>query len=104
MLLIDFIKNAPCRDADPWLFDQYQLDLAQPGLQYCRGCSFWEMCESRVEPSTSNFDGICGGKVWRCGNILAKLSPDEPHQLIISIKEESINESVGIRRGELLGD
>lgn len=104
MLVIDFIKQAPCRDADPWLFDQYQLDLAQPGLEYCKGCPFWEMCESRVEPSTSSFDGICGGKVWRWGNILARLSPDEPHRLIVTPKEERVNEPVAIRGSKLLGN
>ena len=89
MSLIDFISNAPCRDADPWLFDQYQLDLAQPGLQYCRGCTFWEKCESRVEPSTSGFDGICGGKVWRLGKILASLSPEDPNKLTLTKEEEN---------------
>ena len=104
MKIIDFVSNAPCRDADPWLFDQYQLDLAQPGLQYCRGCSFLEMCESLVEPSTSFFDGVCGGKVWRNGNILAKLSQHNPNQLILNKREEIIDESMGIRGSELLGN
>ena len=25
-----FTSEAPCREADPWLFDQFNLDLAQP--------------------------------------------------------------------------
>jgi hypothetical protein len=100
-----FIDQAPCRDCDPWLFDQTQIDLAQPALAYCQRCPFWEKCESLVEPQPSFYDGIVAGKVWRNGRILAKLDAYSPNRLIVG--EESIEENnyaVEFRGGELLGN
>jgi hypothetical protein len=102
---ISFVDEAPCRDADPWLFDQSNLDLAQPGLSYCSGCPFWENCESLVEPSKNHFDGICGGKIWRNGRILAKLDSSSPHRLIVGEDtNEEGSEAVEFRGSELLGN
>ncbi len=81
MGLIDFVEDAPCRKSDPWLFDQINLDLAQPGLDICKGCPYWIECETLIAPSSSHYDGICGGKVWRNGKVLAKLIPASPNQL-----------------------
>ena len=97
-----FISQAPCREADPWLFDQSNLDLALPGLAYCSKCPFWIECESLVEPKSSHYDGIVGGKVWRNGRILAKLDSASPHRLIVG--DELYEDAMAVRGGELLGD
>lgn len=81
MGLIDFVKDAPCRETDSWLFDQTNLDLAMPGLNVCKGCPFWQNCEDLVQPKTSYYDGICGGKVWKNGKILARLVSSSPNRL-----------------------
>lgn len=106
MSLLEFLSNAPCRDSDPWLFDQYQLDLAQPGLAYCRNCKFWNDCDSLVKPESSHYDGIAAGKVWRNGNILAKLSPASPYQLVVNEQREVFIsvEALAVRRSDLLTD
>jgi hypothetical protein len=96
----DFVAVAPCRNADPWLFDQSNLDLAQPGLKYCQSCLFWEECESLVEPKSNAYDGIVGGKVWRNGRILAKLDPASPHRLVVG--EDLVNEETATIRGSEL--
>lgn len=98
-----FIDQAPCRDSDPWLFDQSQIDLAQPALAYCRACPFWESCEILVEPRSSYFDGVCGGKVWRNGKILARLDASFPHRLeVLGARQDE--ETMAVRGSELLGD
>lgn len=105
MGLPEFVNDAPCRSADPWLFDQYQIDLAQPALSYCSRCKFWQECDSLVQPQTNHYDGIVAGKVWRNGRILAKLDAYSPNRLVVG--EESIEENnyaVEIRGGELLGN
>ena len=100
-----FTSKAPCRDADPWLFDQYNLDLVQPALNYCSRCIFWQECDSLVKPKVNFYDGVVAGKVWRNGRILAKLDTHSPYRLIVG--EENIEENyeaLEFRGSELLGD
>ena len=100
-----FISQAPCREADPWLFDQFNLDLAQPALNYCARCPFWIECESLVEPKPHFYDGIVGGKVWRNGRIIAKLDASSPNRLIVGEELEIENsDAVELRGSELLGN
>ena len=86
-----FITKAPCRNADPWLFDQTNLDLAQPALSHCSRCIFWQECESLIQPKANFFDGVAAGKVWRNGRILAKLDNSSPYRLLVG--EELIEEN-----------
>lgn len=105
MGLLDFVEKAPCREADPWLFDQYQLDLAQPGLNYCRRCPFWQDCNDLVKPRESHYDGIAAGKVWRNGKVLARLVDTSPFRLVVADERNFLDaETVEVRRSELLGD
>lgn len=97
-----FTKEAPCRDADPWLFDQSQIPLAQPALNYCKECFFWEKCESLVEPRSSYFDGVCGGKVWKNGRMLAKLVPNFPNKLLVA--KDDYENTEAISGSELRGN
>jgi WhiB family redox-sensing transcriptional regulator len=99
-----FTSKAPCRDADPWLFDQYNLDLVQPALNYCSRCIFWQECDSLVKPKVNFYDGVVAGKVWRNGRILAKLDASSPYRLIVG--EENIAENydaLEVSGSELLG-
>jgi hypothetical protein len=100
-----FTSKAPCREADPWLFDQFNLDLVQPALNYCSRCIFWEECESLVQPKPSFYDGVVAGKVWRNGRILAKLDATSPNRLIVGEEpDEESFDALEIRGSELLGD
>ncbi len=97
-----FTNQVPCRDADPWLFEQYNISLAQPALNLCKECFFWDKCEALVEPKSSYFDGVCAGKVWRNGKILAKLSSASQNTLLVGV---TLNEeSTPLREPELFGD
>ena len=100
-----FTSQAPCRDSDPWLFDQFNLDLAQPALNYCARCPFWNECESLVQPKPHFYDGIVGGKVWRNGRIIAKLDATSPNRLIVGEELEiEDNDALEFRGSELLGN
>ena len=99
-----FTSEAPCREADPWLFDQFNLDLAQPALNYCSSCIFWTECESLVQPKPNFYDGIVGGKVWRNGRVLAKLDASSPHRLLVGEELDEENfDALEVRGSELLG-
>ena len=99
-----FVSKAPCREADPWVFDQFNLDLAQPALNYCSQCIFWQECESLVQPKPSFYDGVVAGKVWRNGRILAKLDATSPNRLIVGEEPDADIDAVEFRGSELLGD
>ena len=99
-----FTSKAPCREADPWLFDQFNLDLAQPALNYCSTCIFWQECESLVQPKPSFYDGVVAGKVWRNGRILAKLDATSPYRLIVGEEPDEDIDAMEFRGSELLGN
>ena len=99
-----FTALAPCRDSDPWLFDQFNLDLAQPALNYCARCPFWEKCESLVQPKSNAYDGIVGGKVWRNGRVVAKLDASSPNRLIVGEEPDEDFDAMEFRGSELLGN
>ena len=99
-----FVSKAPCRDADPWLFDQFNLDLAQPALNYCSRCIFWEECDSLVQPKPSFYDGVVAGKVWRNGRIVAKLDATSPNRLIVGEELDENSDALEFSGSELLGD
>jgi len=104
MGLPEFVDDAPCRSADPWLFDQYQIDLAQPALSYCSRCKFWQECDSLVQPKTNHYDGIVAGRVWRNGRVLAKLDSSSPNRLIVGEEPDEDIDALEFRGSELLGD
>ena len=99
-----FTSEAPCREADPWLFDQFNLDLAQPALNYCSRCIFWEECDSLVQPKPSFYDGVVAGKVWRNGRIVAKLDATSPNRLIVGEELDENSDALEFSGSELLGD
>ena len=99
-----FVSKAPCRDADPWLFDQFNLDLAQPALNYCSRCIFWEECDSLVQPKPSFYDGVVAGKVWRNGRIVAKLDATSPNRLTVGEELDENSDALEFSGSELLGD
>lgn len=104
MKSMDFVEDAPCRGADPWLFDQSQIALAIIGLQYCIECPFKQECLELVAPSKNYFDGICGGIVWQNGRVLAKLDTEVKNRLIIGGSDDTENDdAVAVRGSKLLG-
>jgi hypothetical protein len=104
MSLIDFVNEAPCRNSDPWLFDQHQIELAVPALNICKGCKFWEECDSLVKPKSNFYDGVVAGKLWRNGRILAKLLSESPNCLIIGEEQIEDVDAMEFRGSELHGD
>lgn len=68
-----FLSLAPCRNANPKLFDAVTIQTAQEALDYCRGCNLWDDCSHYVKPSTSYYDGVAAGAVWENGKRIAQL-------------------------------
>ncbi|MEV4907089.1 hypothetical protein AB0N46_20925 [Streptomyces albidoflavus] len=50
-------------------------------LAVCRDCTFRAQCIDLVLPSASLFDGVCGGRLWRDGQVLATCEDAQPAEL-----------------------
>ncbi|MGD6751924.1 hypothetical protein [Streptomyces sp. BH105] len=50
-------------------------------LSVCRDCPFRVQCIDLVLPSASLFDGVCGGRLWRNGQVLATCDDAQPGEL-----------------------
>ncbi|WP_121746838.1 hypothetical protein [Streptomyces sp. E2N166] len=50
-------------------------------LAACQGCPFRSQCIDLVLPSTSLFDGVCGGRLWHNGQVLATCEGAQPAEL-----------------------
>ncbi|WP_442737905.1 hypothetical protein ACQUSN_07295 [Streptomyces pseudogriseolus] len=50
-------------------------------LAVCRDCPFRAQCIDLVLPSASLFDGVCGGRLWRDGQVLATCDDAQPAEL-----------------------
>ncbi|MFJ2202722.1 hypothetical protein [Streptomyces violaceusniger] len=50
-------------------------------LAVCRDCPFRAQCIDLVLPSASLFDGVCGGRLWRNGQVLATCDDAQPAEL-----------------------
>ncbi|MFD4480542.1 hypothetical protein ACFVXC_35390 [Streptomyces sp. NPDC058257] len=50
-------------------------------LAVCHGCPFRAQCVDLVTPSASQFDGVCGGRLWRSGHVLATCEDARPAEL-----------------------
>ncbi|WP_431770865.1 hypothetical protein [Streptomyces cucumeris] len=50
-------------------------------LAICRDCPFRAQCVDLVLPSASLFDGVCGGRLWRDGQVLATCDDARPAEL-----------------------
>ncbi|MER6125376.1 hypothetical protein ABT173_22625 [Streptomyces sp. NPDC001795] len=50
-------------------------------LSVCQVCPFRSQCIDLVLPSQSLFDGVCGGRLWRNGQVLAACEGARPGEL-----------------------
>ncbi|MDQ0990694.1 hypothetical protein [Streptomyces sp. V3I7] len=50
-------------------------------LAVCRDCPFRAQCIDLVLPSASLFDGVCGGRLWHNGQVLATCDDAQPDEL-----------------------
>ncbi|MGW3651096.1 hypothetical protein [Streptomyces sp. NPDC000878] len=67
-----FVHRPSTATADTAEDDARQrVDHSRSQLDVCRRCPFRQECVEAVAPGQSGFDGVCGGRVWRDGQVLA---------------------------------
>lgn len=81
-----WVVQAPC--AGDFRFTSEEAEAGAPTeplllalLDDCRGCPFRSQCVDLVMPSASQFDGVCGGRLWRDGQVLATCEDARPAEL-----------------------
>ncbi|MFI9391871.1 hypothetical protein ACIG53_13415 [Streptomyces bauhiniae] len=78
-------SEAPC--AGDFRFTPEETTAEAPAeplvalLGVCRECPFRAQCIDLVRPSESLFDGVCGGRLWRNGQVLATCDDAQPAEL-----------------------
>ncbi len=70
-----WVAAAPCVGDDRFTSDETANaattePLVLSLLSVCQNCPFRARCVELVLPKTSLFDGVCGGRFWRDGQIL----------------------------------
>lgn len=86
----DWLDQAGCRDMpgqfdQPWpkTTDAELRDWATPLLAICAQCPFTGpsgLCDRRVAPHESGYDGIAAGQVWRKGKRVRVPDPPAPRR------------------------
>ncbi|MCR8573058.1 hypothetical protein [Streptomyces sp. Isolate_219] len=81
-----WVSEAPCVGdvrftPDDATEDSLRAPQTRRLLTVCRRCPFRAQCIDLVLPSRSLFDGICGGRLWLNGQILATCKGARPDEL-----------------------
>ena len=88
---VDFIRQSACHEADPVFFESTSFIKAMRGLRFCAICPVTVECERIVvfglNDFESSYDGIAGGKLWRDGVIIGRLTDDGTTIIPVEVRE-----------------
>lgn len=76
--------RAPCHgrhEFAPPAGQELTLSDAESLLALCSDCPFRTLCIQRVQPARALFDGVCGGRLWRNGTVVASVAGTTPLEL-----------------------
>jgi hypothetical protein len=81
-----WVAKAPCAGDSRFTSEETAVEdpttpLVASLLSVCQGCPFRARCVELVLPSVSLFDGVCGGRLWRNGQVLATCEGARPGEL-----------------------
>ncbi|MEU0722901.1 hypothetical protein [Streptomyces sp. NPDC006140] len=81
-----WVSEAPCAGDLRFTPDDPSEEVlraprTQDLLKVCRVCPYRAECISLVKPRASQFDGICGGRLWFNGEIRATCETAHPREL-----------------------
>ncbi|MFE2346156.1 hypothetical protein [Kitasatospora cineracea] len=57
-----------------WKDKKTLTELCGPVLEWCTPCPFRAQCIRQVQPHPKRFDGVCGGRLWLDGQVIATAS------------------------------
>ncbi|MDQ0992036.1 hypothetical protein [Streptomyces sp. V3I7] len=72
---LDWRRDAACARLPQQVIFARTPSVATPALRACNQCPIAARCEAAVEPSRSWFDGVCSGRLWRNGRVVADNRP-----------------------------
>ncbi|MFE2289814.1 hypothetical protein [Streptomyces sp. NPDC059452] len=80
-----WVAEAPCAGDARFTSEETAADPAEPLvlqlLATCQSCPFRAPCVDLVLPSSAAFDGVCGGRLWHNGQVLATCDNAQPAEL-----------------------
>ncbi|MQY11480.1 hypothetical protein SRB5_15990 [Streptomyces sp. RB5] len=97
-------EHAPCWGEldfavadDRWKTEKDLVAICAPNLYVCGGCPYRAECIQQVLPAKSNFDGICGGRIWLNGTIIHALPEAQSSELLAPVIRKSCGTAAGSR-------
>ncbi|GAA1353467.1 hypothetical protein [Streptomyces beijiangensis] len=76
----NWVDTAPCAGLSDFVHDGRTgprgndvlfASMYRPELRVCGTCPFRKKCIELVKPQQSKFDGVCGGRLWSNGRLIA---------------------------------
>ncbi|WP_328925548.1 hypothetical protein OG429_13415 [Streptomyces sp. NBC_00190] len=83
--------------ADRWDDISGLRDICDPILHVCGRCPFRAACILQVNPAKAAFDGVCGGRIWNDGTILAAVDGADDSELLPPVSRQSCGSKQGVR-------
>lgn len=80
-----WVVDAPCAGNDLFTMEEIATHVVPPLLltlfKTCQSCPFRARCIEVVAPRNSRFDGVCGGRLWRDGQVVVTSPGADPAEL-----------------------
>ncbi|MFD7639606.1 hypothetical protein ACFV4P_03040 [Kitasatospora sp. NPDC059795] len=88
-----------------WTDKKTLTDLCKPALPTCTPCPFRAQCIRQVQPHPKKFDGICGGRLWLDGRVIAVADDVDDEDLPLSGKPRTVcGETAGVAEHQASGE
>lgn len=71
---LDWRREAACAHLSQDSVFAKVLSEAEPALRACNQCVIRRECEAVVDPERTWFDGVSGGRLWRNGREVGRVS------------------------------
>ncbi|MGW4691031.1 hypothetical protein ACWEO1_01425 [Kitasatospora cineracea] len=103
--LPDCFGDSDFSPADGWKTRAKLEEICLPVLARCVPCPFRATCIRQTRPHQSRFDGVCGGRLWLDGEVIATAPFLDDRDLPMPGKERAIcGTPAGWRRHYAVGE
>ncbi|MEU8919541.1 hypothetical protein AB0D10_01220 [Kitasatospora sp. NPDC048545] len=97
------LRFSPAEGA--WKDKKTLSDLCLPVLGWCTPCPFRAQCIRQVQPHPKRFDGVCGGRLWLDGLVIASADGVDDDDLPLPGKPRTVcGTTTGVAEHQVRGE